>query len=134
MVVASCFASLDNDTSFVTMDNDNYELPMLTYHQAGLWFESPRRLVCRYVLLDCRRYERYDEHGLSHWVAMPMQGFLWLQHQSIVVSGPLLLLSLALLGVTNLVEQLLLHPVLCVVLVTVLLFWRRMGQHKQKNK
>merc|ERR1711915_804650 len=125
MVVASCFASLDNDTSFVTMDNGNYELPMLTYHQAGLWFESPRRLVCQYVLLDCRRYERYDEHGLSHWVAMPMQGFLWLQRQSIVVSGPLLLLSLALLGVANLVEQLLLlHPIVVLVATAVLLlFW-----------
>merc|ERR1712154_443294 len=94
---------------------------------------SPRRLVCRYVL-NCRRYELYDENCLSHWVAMPMQGFLWLQRQSIVVSGPLLLLSLALLGVANLVEQLLLHPMVVLVATAVLLlWWRRMGQHKQNK-
>jgi len=132
-ILSSCFASLDKDTSLVTIGSGYYEIPLLTYHQLGLWFESPRRLLCR--LEDCRRYELYVKGGLSQWV--PLEGFLWMKRQPILVSGTIFLFGLVVLGVVNVVEMMMmtmmmlfLNPVLwwsSLIIIVLVALWM-MGQ------
>ena len=89
--------------------------------------------------MDCRRYEVYTKDGLLQWVAIPMKIFLWLQRQTILVIGPILLVSLVWLGVVNVVEDIMMmfhYPlwfsIVIVVVVTSLCMTSRGKQKKKK--
>jgi len=115
-IVSSSFANLDGSTSpYIQLlghrrDNDDVviELP-ITYHQLGLWFESPHRLYCH--LFGCTSETYTADDGMSHWVATPLRVYQWVlqqqQQQHVVMSGILLGMGLLLLMVVNFVELLL---------------------------
>mmetsp|Transcript_15093 Transcript_15093/g.22232 ORF Transcript_15093/g.22232 Transcript_15093/m.22232 type:complete len:662 (-) Transcript_15093:108-2093(-) len=118
-------------SSFATIQKSHYvslggfEVP-LTYHQLGVVFESPHRLLCHLWGLDeCARYERYDEGGTSQWVEKPMVAFQWLLEQNIVVSGILFFISFAFLCMINLIEMLVVSPVYAMCLMAAFVADRR---------
>jgi len=97
-IQSSCFATVQNGSAKVLLGG-GIELP-LTYHQLGLVFESPHRLICR--LFTCS--DKYNEEGMSLWVETPLKGLEWILHQNVFVSGIVFLLAFALLVVTYILE------------------------------
>uniref|UniRef100_A0A7S1E338 Uncharacterized protein n=1 Tax=Thalassionema nitzschioides TaxID=33649 RepID=A0A7S1E338_9STRA len=108
--LSSSFATIQQESRYVSLGG-GFEMP-LTYHQLGVIFESPHRLVCHWWGLDgCARYEHYDEEGASQWVKMPMFGFQWLLKQNIAVSGILFFVAFTLLCMINVMEMLAMNPI-----------------------
>jgi len=136
-VQASCFASLDDNTHG-KVSLGGYETP-ITYHQLGLVFESPRRLMCHHLnIFDCSRFETYINGGLSKWVAVPLQGFLWLKRQHVVIGGTIFMLALSSFAMINAVEMAVIYPALTtlalIILMTVVVLFKTKKNMRFKIK
>lgn len=104
-IQSSCFATVQNGSSNNVSLGGTFAIPFLNYHQLGLVFESPHRLLCHIWFDACIRYDTYNEDGLSHWVETPMKFYMWLLDQQIVyVSAPILLLVVGSWCIMNVLE------------------------------
>lgn len=123
-ILSSSFATIEKSESrFVSVGG--FETP-LTYHQLGVIFESPHRLVCYlWGLHECARYEVYDEEGTSQWVEKPMVVFQWLVEQNIVVSGILFFIAFTLLCMVNVMEMFAMNPIYAICLMATFVADRR---------
>lgn len=121
-ILSSSFATIQ-ESRYVSLGG--FEVP-LTYHQLGVVFESPHRLLCHLLGSDkCGNYERYNDEGMSRWVEKPMALSQWLFDQNALVGGILFFIAFALLCMVNLMEMLAMNPGCTISLVAAFVAHRR---------
>jgi hypothetical protein len=82
----------------------------ISYQWLAQAFEFPHRLVCHY-LGQCSQ-ESYNEHGISAWVALPLEFFEWALRQNLLVRQAVLTLAASTFLGFTFVERCLLSPLL----------------------
>ncbi len=108
-VAASTYVTLQSDSSQLQLGK--YTTPF-SMHWLSHVYQAPHRMVCTSIvgLSNCRKWERYDEQGISSWAAGPYAWGRWLlgqPHDFIMIAMflPSLVVALALYAVEAMLLQ-----------------------------